>query len=114
MLKNFATSPDEFRTDLPNARSIRTRNIAEVLAANAPAGVVKLRMIEDVEEFTPNLEVHSFISGIILVMPKSVLLIPGPWKNRRFAVPKDPQSVPSKTPVDDRPQAVAVNALWSK
>ena len=62
MLKNLATaSPDELRTDLPNARSTRTRNIAEGGAANVPGGIVKLRMIEDVEEFTPNLEVHCFI-----------------------------------------------------
>jgi hypothetical protein len=62
MLKNFATaSPDEFRTDLPNARRTRTRNITEVRAANVPAGIVKLRVIEDVEEFTPNLEMHCFI-----------------------------------------------------
>jgi len=64
MLKNFATaSPDEFRTDLPNARRTRTRNITEVRAANVPAGIVKLRVIEDVEEFTPNLEMHCFIDG---------------------------------------------------
>ena len=73
MLKNFATaSPDEFRTDLPNARIARTPDVTEVpivdashwvvlIAANVPAGVFKLRMIEDVEEFTPNLEVHRFI-----------------------------------------------------
>ena len=62
MLKNFATtSPDEFRTDLPNARIARTRDVTEILAANVPAGVDKLRMIEDVEEFPSNLEVHCFI-----------------------------------------------------
>ena len=62
MFKNFATaSPDEFRTDLPNARIARTRNVTEVVAANVPGGVVKLRVIEDVEEFTSNLEVHCFI-----------------------------------------------------
>src|SRR4051794_5307651 len=54
------------------------------------------------------------LMGMIFVTPKSVLLKPGPWKNRRFAVPKLPQSVPIKTPVELRPHAVAVNALWSK
>src|SRR5450755_1353625 len=62
MLTNFATpSPDELRTDLPNPRIARTRNVAEGGAANVPGGIAKLRMIEDVEEFTPNLEVHCFI-----------------------------------------------------
>ena len=37
-------------------------------------------------------------TGMILVIPKSVLLKPGPWKNRRLAVPKSPQSAPVKTP----------------
>lgn len=53
------------------------------------------------------------VTGIIFVTPKSVLLKPGPWKNRRFAVPKLPQSGPVKTP-DTRSQAVAVNELWLK
>ena len=62
MLKNFATAlPDEFRTDLPNAWIARTRDVTKILAANVPAGVGKLRVIEDVEEFTSNLEVHCFI-----------------------------------------------------
>jgi hypothetical protein len=62
MLKSFATSsPDEFRTDLPNARITGTRDVTEIFAANVPAGIVKLRMIEDVEEFTSNLEMHCFI-----------------------------------------------------
>src|SRR6478672_1601597 len=46
--------------------------------------------------------------GMIFVIPKSVLLKPGPWKNRRFAVPKLPQSGPVRTPAT-RSQAVAVN-----
>ncbi len=62
MLKNFAIAlPDEFRTDLPNARIARTRDVTEVVAADVPAGIVKLRMVEDVEEFTSNLEMHCFI-----------------------------------------------------
>src|SRR5215471_11978106 len=54
------------------------------------------------------------LMGMIFEIPKSVLLKPGPWKNRRFAVPKLPQSVPIKTPVELRAHAVGVNALWSK
>src|ERR1700759_1795741 len=54
-----------------------------------------------------------FVTGMIFVIPKSVLLKPGPWKNRRFAVPKLPQSGPVRTPAT-RSQAVAVNELWLK
>ena len=64
MFKNVATAlPDEFRADLPNAWIAGTRDVTEILAANVPAGVAKLRMIEDIEEFTSNLEVHCFIDG---------------------------------------------------
>src|SRR5450432_72581 len=73
MLKTLQpASPDELRTDLPNARIARTLDVPEVsivclsrlvklIAANVPAGVVKLRVIEDVEEFSSNLEMHCFI-----------------------------------------------------
>src|ERR1700722_17699644 len=73
LLKNFAAaSPDEFRADLPNARGARPLDVTEVpivsashrvdlIAANFPAGIVKLRVVEDVEEFTSNLEMHGFI-----------------------------------------------------
>ncbi len=60
--KNSATtSPDELGTHLPNSRIAGTRDVTEILAADIPAGVVKLGMIEDVEEFTSNLEMHCFI-----------------------------------------------------
>jgi len=53
------------------------------------------------------------LTGMIFVIPKSVLLKPGPWKNRRFAVPKLPQSVPSKAP-EISLQAVGVKDPGSK
>src|SRR5215469_5836717 len=56
--------------------------------------------------------------GTTFVIPKSVLLKPGPWKNRRFAVPKLPQSGPVKAAAPPvvvvRPQTVGANALWLK
>src|ERR1700690_1496583 len=61
MLKLATALPDEFRADLTNAWSTCTRNVTEVGAADVPGGVVKLRMVEDVEEFTSNLEMHCFI-----------------------------------------------------
>ena len=64
MLKNFATaSPDEFRADLPNTWIAGTRDVTEIVAADVPTRVVKLRVVEDVEEFTSNLEMHCFIEG---------------------------------------------------
>src|SRR3954465_9647278 len=54
------------------------------------------------------------VTGIRLVIPKSVLLIPGPWKNRRFAVPKVPQSALGRLVIGSKKQLVATNALWSK
>ena len=54
------------------------------------------------------------VTGITFWIPKSVLLMPGPWKKRRLAVPKLPQSGPVKTPEPSRAQAVAVNELWLK
>jgi hypothetical protein len=56
-------SPDELCTDLTNARIAGTRDVTEVAAADASARVVKLRVIEDIEEFTSDLEMHCFIEG---------------------------------------------------
>ena len=64
MLKNFATaSPDEFCTDLPNARITRIRDISEAVAADVPARIHELRVVENVEEFAANLEKHRFRNG---------------------------------------------------
>ena len=64
MLKNFATaSPDEFCTDLPNARITRIRDISEAVAADVPARIHELRVVENVEEFAANLEKHRFPNG---------------------------------------------------
>src|ERR1700730_15472526 len=52
------------------------------------------------------------VTGMIFCNPKSVLLKPGPWKNRRLAVPKVPQSGLGVVPV--KKQLVATNALWAK
>lgn len=57
----LSRSPDKFRTDLTDARIAGTRNVTEGAAANVSGRVVKLRVVEDVEEFTSNLEVHRFI-----------------------------------------------------
>ena len=50
-------SPDELRADLPDARSTRAGDVAKARTiADIPAWVIELGMIENIEEFTPNLE----------------------------------------------------------
>ena len=56
-------SPDELRTDLTDARIARIRDISEAAAADVPARIRELRMVEYVEEFTPELQGHCFGNG---------------------------------------------------
>lgn len=51
-----SASPDELRTDLPDARVAGVGDISEASAADIPARIHELRMVENIEEFTPNLE----------------------------------------------------------
>ena len=60
---HFPRSPDDLCTDLTNARIAGARHIAEVVVADVSAWVVKLRMVEDVEEFASNLEMDRFVEG---------------------------------------------------
>lgn len=53
-------SPDKFRTDLTDTRRSRICDVAEGIAADVPARVHELGVVEYVEEFTPNLERHGF------------------------------------------------------
>ena len=55
--------PNELRTELSDARSSRIRDISEAAAANVPARIHELRVVEDVEEFGTNLERHGFLNG---------------------------------------------------
>ena len=52
----FPVSPDKFCTDLPDARIASGGDVAEGAAADIPAWIYELRVVEDVEEFAPNLE----------------------------------------------------------
>src|SRR5205085_8546934 len=54
-------SPDKFRADLTDAWIAGIRDVTEVAVADVPGWISKLRVIEDVEELTSNLEMHSFI-----------------------------------------------------
>lgn len=60
---SFHRSPDELRTDLPDARIAGTRDVPEGFVADVPARVDKLRVVEDVEEFASNLEMRCFSDG---------------------------------------------------
>jgi len=48
--------PNELPTDLSNARVAGIRDVSEAAAADVPAWIHELRMVEYVEEFTANLE----------------------------------------------------------
>ena len=50
------TSPEELQTDLTDARGLGIGNISEAPTGNIPARIHELRMVEDIEEFTPKLE----------------------------------------------------------
>lgn len=63
-------SPDKFRTDLTDARIARTRDSTEVAVTDVPGRVFKLRVIEDVEEFTSDFEMHCLIDGNELCDPQ--------------------------------------------
>src|SRR5215472_3615039 len=58
-----ALLPDELRTELPNARITRVGDISEAAAADVPARIRELRVVENVEEFGANLERHGFSNG---------------------------------------------------
>lgn len=50
----------EFRADLSNTRVARIGNLPEAAAADVPARIQELRVVENVEEFRANLERHGF------------------------------------------------------
>ena len=66
--------------------------IPEIAAAKVTAGIFELRMVEDIEELDAKLESHGFSNLVLFKTAKSVFRMPGPWKDRRFAVPKRPRS----------------------
>ena len=87
----FAKSPIELGAKLTDARIARIRDDSEAVAADVSAGILELRVVEDVEEFDPDIERVVLMKYGSLEKPKSVLLNPGPWKNRRLEVPKVPK-----------------------
>jgi hypothetical protein len=56
----YAKLPNELRADLPDAWVASVGNLPKVRTADVPARIHELRMVEYVEEFTPDLERHGF------------------------------------------------------
>ena len=70
----------------------------KLLLLMSPLGFVNcvwLKMLKNSPRISKDI---ASLTGMTFDIPKLVLLKPGPWKNRRFAVPKLPQSGPVKTP----------------
>jgi hypothetical protein len=63
-------SPNELRTHLADARIAGICDIAEAAAADVPARIHELRVVENVEEFAANLERHGFPNGNDLRYPE--------------------------------------------
>lgn len=66
----MSASPDELRTDLPDARVAGVRDISEASAADIPARIHELRVVENIEEFTPNLKQLGFGDRDRLLKPE--------------------------------------------
>lgn len=67
-----AQSPDELRAELPDARIAGAVDDSEDSGSTAdiPARILELRVVENVEEFSPNLEGHRFSDGGPLHKPE--------------------------------------------
>jgi hypothetical protein len=62
--------PDEPRGDLPNARCFGTSYFAKGAAAEVAGRIVEIRVIEDVEELGPDLNVLGFGDGNVFRHPE--------------------------------------------
>src|SRR5947207_13729958 len=85
--------PEEFCADLPNTRIARAGHDSEVRAVDVSRRILKLRVVEDVENSKRRSKAKFSLIVVRFNIPKSVLLNPGPWKKRRLAVPKVPKVV---------------------
>ena len=65
-----SASPDKLRTDLANARITGVGDISEACAADIPARIHELRVVENIEEFSPNLEQLGFCDRDRLLNPE--------------------------------------------
>ena len=63
-------SPDELCTNLPDARVTSTGDVPEARAVDIPARIRELRLVENVEDFAPNLERFGFGDRDRLLQPE--------------------------------------------
>ena len=63
-------SPDKLRTDLADARITGIGDIPETSAGEIPARIRELRVVENIEEFTPNLKHLGFGDRDRLLKPE--------------------------------------------
>lgn len=73
-------SPNELRTDLADAWVASVGDVSEAAAADVTARIKELRVVEDVEEFRPNLERHGFPNRNDLRDPEIGVIDPGAVK----------------------------------
>lgn len=55
---NFPVLPDKLRAELADTRIVGIRDISEAGAAYVAARIHELRVVENIEEFTANLDRH--------------------------------------------------------
>jgi hypothetical protein len=86
-------SEEQLGAKLDNARRVGAPDISEIRQVGIVVPIVtedKLRMVEGVEELRPKLQAGAFRQPVCFSTAMSQLLRPGPWKNRRLAVPSTP------------------------
>lgn len=81
-------SPDEFPTELPDARRLRVRDITEAGIADVAGRVHELRMVEYIEEFSSNLDRHRFLDGEYLRRSKVGIVEPRPMEESAVCRPE--------------------------
>jgi hypothetical protein len=84
--------PEELGTDLPDARIAGARDHSEAATVDVAAWILELRVIENVEEFDPNLEGHVFGYGGSLHEPKISIVEARAVEEPAVRGPESPES----------------------
>jgi hypothetical protein len=82
----------------------------KLLLLMSPVGLLNCAWLKTLKNSPRISKDLASVTGINFWIPKSVLLMPGPWKNRRLAVPNVPHSELG-TPAALKVQEVAWNEL---
>ena len=84
----FRPLPNELRTDLPNAHGTGAGNATEAGTADVAARIQELRVVEYVEEFTPDLERLGFRDRYRLLQPQIGVVDTRPMEEPPVGRPK--------------------------